>query len=158
MSKFLFNRQIGDKGESFTMGYLYGAYSDALIQNVTEYYPAGFRWKNRRLPDFLLTEEDKKTLIEVKCKQGWRGMMNIDEVQVTDYLHVADAKGYGFYLLFFFMQDGYIYKLTPEDLKKPTDKFTDRQGKVVYLYDTEGKEKLSQRIPSSIFNSDILRG
>ena len=158
MSNFVHNRQIGDKGESFTYGHLLTKYGRAALQSVEEYHPAGFRWKNRRLPDFLLTEPDKKTLIEVKCKQGWQGKMNIDAAQVVDYLHVADIKGYDFYLLFFFMQDNTIYKFTPEHLKNPTDKFTDRKGNLVYLYDTEGKEKIFERLPSSIFNSDILRG
>lgn len=158
MASFLQNRQVGDKGESFTLGYLYGSSpKGAVIQSVSEYHPGAYRWNGRRLPDFLVTEGEKKTLVEVKCKQGFRGKMNICSGQIDDYLFVAREKGYDFYLLFFFMQDGFIYKLSPADLANPTDSFRDKEGKTVLLFDTEGKEKLSQKIPPSIFNSDILK-
>lgn len=158
--EFLHRKQVGDKGECFTMGYLYGKYEAAgyTVKNVEEYYTPGvYRWRGMCLPDFMLIDsEGNKTLVEVKCKQTYRGMLNISCKQVKDYLKVAELKGYDFFLLFFDMSQGVIYKLKPEDLKKPAVTIRKDPNDPFFLYDKEDKETLSQRIPKSLFNSDII--
>jgi hypothetical protein len=158
---FLKRKQIGDKGEAFTMGYLYGKHTDCTVQHVEEYYtPGKYRWNNLRLPDFMLTDANgNKTLIEVKSKKGFKNKLNVSCAQVRDYLRVAELKGYGFLMMFFCSEDGYIYLLTTDDLRNPSETVypRDKPDDPFFLYDKTPLTTLSQKIPHSVFNSDILR-
>lgn len=159
---FLKNRQVGDKGEAFTLGYLFGLYghSGQYVQNVQDYFGEGvYRWNNRRLPDFLIISPDKAgTFVEVKCKAGFDGHLNISCSHIRDYLWCANEKKCDLFILFFCLEDCMIYKLKKEDFKKytrivypenkPNDSF--------FLYDKKDLEKVDIKLPSSLFNNDIL--
>jgi hypothetical protein len=156
--KFTYAKLVGNIGEAFTLGYLRSEYKDCKIETVDEYYGNGYRWNNMCLPDVLITPpEGRKTLVEVKCKKGWKGMMNIELKDVKDYLKIAELKDCNFFLLFFFLYDNYVYKLSVEDLKKPTTKERNFNGVEFLCYDPEGKDKfIEHQVPAGIFNRDIM--
>jgi hypothetical protein len=154
---FLKRKAIGDKGEAFMAGWLYSRYGHKL-KHVSEYHPNGYRWDNIALPDFLLKDEENNVLIEVKCKQGWKGMLNLSVKQVKGYLKVAEKSKSKLELIFFCMDDLKIYRLTQETLKKPTSTITPRQKPEdpFFLYDRDDQEVVFEGIPSDIFNSEII--
>lgn len=146
---------VGDKGESVVWMWLKFMYGNNL-KHVSEYYPAGFRWKGMSLPDFLIKTPEEKTFVEVKMKKGWKGCLTINKSQVMDYLEVAKLKEANIFVYFICIPDGKMYKLTQENLKKPTSTERDRDGKEFFLYDKENLEVLMDNMPEAIFNSDVL--
>jgi hypothetical protein len=156
--KFTYAKLVGNIGEAFTLGYLRSEYKHSKIQTVEEYYGKGYRWKNKCLPDYLITPtEGRRILVEVKCKKGWKQMMNIELKDVQDYLYIAQATDCDFFLLFFFLYDNYVYKLTPETLKKPTNRERNSNGVDFLCYDPENIEKfIPHQVPTGIFNRDIM--
>lgn len=155
--EFLKRKAIGDRGEAFMAGWLYSRYGQKL-KHVSEYHPNGYRWQGLALPDFLLKEEGNKLLLEVKCKQGWKGMINLSVKQVKGYLKVAEKTNCNLEIIFFCMDDRKIYRLTQENLKKPTSTITPRQKPQdpFFLYDKDDQEILFEGIPADIFNSEII--
>lgn len=89
-------------------------------------------------------------------KKGWKGCLTINKKQVMDYLEIAKLKEANIFVYFICIPDGKMYKLTQENLKKPTSTERDRDGKEFFLYDKENLEILMDNMPEAIFNSDVL--
>ena len=147
---------IGDKGESVVWMWLRFLYGDNL-KHVSEYHPAGPRWDNIVLPDFLIKTPEEKTFIEVKMKKGWKGYLNINCSQVKDYLKIAEKAKAKLFVYFICTTDGKMYSITADKLKKPANTLKDRDGKEFFLYDKEEQEVIMQGMPPAIFNSDLLK-
>lgn len=154
---FLKRKAIGDRGEAFMAGWLYSRYG-LKLKHVSEYHPNGYRWQGLPLPDFLLKDENGKVFIEVKCKQGWKNMLNLSVKQVKGYLKLAEKAKYPLEIIFFCMEDRKIYRLTQETLRKPMSTITPRQKPQdpFFLYDKNDQEVIFEGIPSDIFNSELI--
>lgn len=146
---------VGDKGESVVWMWLKFLYGKNL-QHVSEYHPAGTRWKGIALPDFLIKTPEEKTFIEVKMKKGWRGALNLNKSQVHDYLKIAELAKANIFVYFICTEDGKMYKISAENLKNPMSYQRDRDNREFFLYDKEELEVLMQDMPRAIFNSDLL--
>jgi hypothetical protein len=146
---------MGDKGESVVWMWLRFLYGNNL-QHVSQYHPAGPRWNNLPLPDFLIKTPEEKTFIEVKMKQGWNNCLTMNKQQVFDYLKLVELAKGKLFVYFICIPDGKMYSINEERLKKPLRTARDRDGREFFMYSKEEQEVIMEGMPPAIFNTDLL--
>lgn len=151
MSRFINSKQVGDKGEALIYGLLYAKHKEKL-QHVSQYGEEGvYRdYKNRPLPDFKLP----KKFVEVKTKKGFKGMINLDVSQVNDYIGVAKDHGIKIHVYFVDIEEGAVYRLDEQTLRKPVKTINGSRGDF-FLYDKKDQKQILKNLPKHFITNDL---
>lgn len=152
MSKFMNNKQVGDKGEALIYGLLFAKHKEKL-QHVSQYGTDGvYRdYKNRPLPDFKLP----KKFVEVKTKKGFKGMINLDVKQVNDYIAVAKDYNIGINVYFVDIEEGAVYRMNEETMRKPKDTIKGGRGDF-FVYDKKDQKLILKNLPKHFISNDLV--